>query len=179
MLAIAHSSQNVRLVDPDSGKEIATLSAPDPQVILDLCFSHDGSLLAAATAHHLIQLWDLRKIRRQLATMDLDWDLPPYPPPTWNDKGTEPIQITVASPDSKEELRRELDKLNLAVEQNPDNPESYRQRASIYVRLGDLQKAVADFDQAIQRKSKSSDSPNVASPARPSPQPFGPFHESR
>jgi tetratricopeptide (TPR) repeat protein len=142
--------------------EITTLSAPDPQVITDLCFNQDGSLLAAATGHHLVQLWDLRKIRRQLATMDLDWNLPPYPPPSSNDKGKEPIRITVVSPDSKEELHRELEKLNLAIEQNPDNPESYRQRASIFVRLGDLQKAVADYDEAIQRKSKSSASPNLA-----------------
>jgi tetratricopeptide (TPR) repeat protein len=94
--------------------------------------------------------------------MGLDWDLPPYPPPTWNDQGSEPIQVTVVTSDSKEDLHRELNKLNLAIEQNPDNPESYRQRASFFARLGDLQKAVADYDVAIQRKSKSSDSPSVA-----------------
>jgi serine/threonine protein kinase/WD40 repeat protein/Flp pilus assembly protein TadD len=160
ILAVAHSAQNVRLIDIDSGKEIATLSAPDPQVIWDLSFNQDGSLLAAATANHVIQLWDLREIRRQLATMGLDWDLLSYPPPS--NKATEPIHVTVITPDSKEELHRELDKLNLALQQNPDDAGYYRQRAAIYDRLGDLQKAVADYDEAIQRKSKSSASPRMA-----------------
>jgi len=159
ILAVAHSAQNVKLIDTDSLKEIAMLSAPDPQLIWDLSFSQDGSLLAAATANHVIQLWDLREIRRRLATMGLDWDLPSYPPPTWNNKGTEPIRITVVTPDSKEELQRDLHKLNLAIEQNPNDAEYYRQRALAYVRLGDLPKAIADYDEAIQRKSKSSGSP--------------------
>jgi serine/threonine protein kinase/WD40 repeat protein/Tfp pilus assembly protein PilF len=159
ILAIAYSGQNVRLIDPDSGKELATLSAPDPRIIWDLAFSQDGSLLAAATTNHVIQLWDLRKIRRHLATMGLAWDLPSYSLPSW--KNTEPVQVTVVTPDSTEELHRELDKLSLAIQQNPENAETYRQRASIYVRLGDPQKAVADYDEGIQRKSKSSVSPSI------------------
>jgi serine/threonine protein kinase/WD40 repeat protein/Tfp pilus assembly protein PilF len=162
ILAIADSAQSLRLIDPDSAKEIATLSAPDPQVIWDLSFNRDGSLLAAATVNHVIQLWDLREIRRQLATMGLDWDLQPYRPPSWKNRATEPLHVTVITPDSKEELQRELDKLNLAIDQNPDDAGYYRQRASIHVRLGDLQKAVADYDEAIQRKSKSSASPHIA-----------------
>ena len=27
-----------------------------------------------------VRLWDLRLIRQELAQMNLDWDLPPYPP---------------------------------------------------------------------------------------------------
>ena len=91
ILAIAYSGQNVRLIDPDSGKELATLSAPDPRIIWDLAFSQDGSLLAAATTNHVIQLWDLRKIRRHLATMGLDWDSPLYPPLSRKDKGSQLI----------------------------------------------------------------------------------------
>jgi tetratricopeptide (TPR) repeat protein len=127
-----------------------------------LCFNQDGSLLAAATAHHLIQLWDLRKIRRQLATMGLDWDLPPYPPPSGNDKGTEPIRITVQTPDPKDELRRQLQKWNLAIEQDSEKTELYRQRAAIYLSLGELQKAANDFGQAIQRQPKTAPNAEIA-----------------
>lgn len=30
----------------------------------------------------MVRVWDLRVIRKRLAAMNLDWDLPPYPPPT-------------------------------------------------------------------------------------------------
>jgi WD40 repeat protein len=43
-------------------------------------FSPDGSQLAAAQANKQVQLWDLRLIRQELAQMNLDWDMPPYPP---------------------------------------------------------------------------------------------------
>jgi WD40 repeat protein len=73
MLAVAHSSSSVRLLDPTTGDELATLTAPDPQRITGLSFSPDGDLLAVATVNRLVQLWDLRAIRRQLTTMGLDW----------------------------------------------------------------------------------------------------------
>jgi serine/threonine protein kinase/WD40 repeat protein len=75
MLAIARSAWTVQLIDPATGKEIATLSAPDPQHINSLCFSPDAGQLAVATNNHLIQLWDLRLIWRQLEEMNLDGNL--------------------------------------------------------------------------------------------------------
>jgi WD40 repeat protein len=75
MLAIARSAWTVQLIDPATGQEIATLSAPDPQHINSLCFSPDAGQLAVATNNHTIQLWDLRLIRRQLEEMNLDWDV--------------------------------------------------------------------------------------------------------
>jgi Tfp pilus assembly protein PilF len=157
MLAIAHSGQNVRLIDPDSAKEIATLSAPDPQIIMDLCFNEDGSLLAAATGHQQIQLWDLREIRRQLATMGLDWDLPPYPPSSTDERGTKPLRITVRTPDPKEELRPELKRLNLAIEQNPENTELYRQRGRLLRLMGEYSKSIDDLNEAIAKQPQAAD----------------------
>jgi serine/threonine protein kinase/WD40 repeat protein len=76
VLAIAQSSQFVRLIDTSTFREIAQLQPPDPHTISCLAFSPDGSKLAAGTAKHVIHLWDLALIRRQLADMQLDWDLP-------------------------------------------------------------------------------------------------------
>jgi serine/threonine protein kinase/WD40 repeat protein len=73
-LAIARSALTVQLIDEATGQEIATLSAPDPQPVSSLCFSPDGGLLAAATYSQVIQLWDLRLIRRELEEMNLDGD---------------------------------------------------------------------------------------------------------
>jgi WD40 repeat protein len=79
LLAVAHSLSSVRLLDPSTGEELATLTAPDPQRITGLAFSPDGGLLAAATVNHLVQLWALRAVRRRLAAMGLDWRSPPVP----------------------------------------------------------------------------------------------------
>jgi WD40 repeat protein len=75
MLAIAQSFTTVQLIEPATGREIATLSAPDPQQIISLCFSPDGGQLAVAVGNRSIQLWDLQLIRRQLKDLNLDWDL--------------------------------------------------------------------------------------------------------
>ena len=72
----------VRLVETDSGREVATLDAGTGSTAAFFCmtFSPDGTHLAAGR-DHIIHLWDLRRIREHLAAQGLDWDCPPYPPP--------------------------------------------------------------------------------------------------
>jgi WD40 repeat protein len=79
MLAVGISRTAVRLVEASSGRELATLEAPEQRVISWLAFSPDGTQLAVALATGPIQLWDLRLIRQQLVSMNLDWEMPPYP----------------------------------------------------------------------------------------------------
>jgi WD40 repeat protein len=78
MLAVATSRTTVRLVNAESGRELATLQAPEPLLISWIAFSPDGTQLAVAIEAGPIQVWDLRSIRRQLASMNLDWEMPPY-----------------------------------------------------------------------------------------------------
>lgn len=78
MLAVAQSQWDVKLIDPESLEEFATLRAPDPEVLTWLCFSPDGSRLAACVQGGRIQVWDIRDIRRQLAAVGLDWKLRPW-----------------------------------------------------------------------------------------------------
>src|SRR5262249_18900814 len=99
-LAIVPHQYEVRLVDPITGQEFATLTAPEPQEIFALMFSPDGSQLAAGTSTNMIQLWDLRVLRRQLAALNLDWGLPPYAEPTFSD-ASEPLRITVVDKPQK------------------------------------------------------------------------------
>lgn len=77
MLAIAPSQHQVLLFDFVNRRELTTLTAPDAHTLSRLCFNHDGTELAASTDNHVVQLWDLRAIRRQLASIDLDWNIPP------------------------------------------------------------------------------------------------------
>ncbi len=90
------SSQPVRLVESSTGREFATLSVPYPEWVLWLCFSPDGSQLAACCSGHGIRIWDLRLIRRHLADMGLDWNLPPYPPAEPL-AATKPLKIKVVA----------------------------------------------------------------------------------
>jgi len=73
MLALAISRTAVRLVEPLTGRELATFEAPDRADIRWITFNHDSSQLAVAANLGLFQLWDLRAIRNQLALMKLDW----------------------------------------------------------------------------------------------------------
>jgi WD40 repeat protein len=74
ILAIAHSLREVRLIETATGRELATLSAPEPHPISWLCFRPDGEQLAVACGDRVLQLWDLRRIRERLAEMGLDWE---------------------------------------------------------------------------------------------------------
>src|SRR5262249_36860536 len=99
-LAIVPSQYEVRLVDPVTGQELATLVAPEPQEVFALKFSPDGSHLAVGTSTNMIQLWDLRVLRRQLAALNLDWSLPLYAEPAFSD-ASEPLRITVVDKPQK------------------------------------------------------------------------------
>jgi len=80
MLAIAHSLSKIRLLHPDSGQEYATLETPYPLGMSGLHFSQDGSQLAVAT-DYMTQLWDLRRLRQELSTVNLDWNQVAFPRP--------------------------------------------------------------------------------------------------
>jgi hypothetical protein len=72
VLAIARTLTDVQLVDPATGRALATLQAPEAKRIAWLCFSPDGDRLAVATDGDHVRLWDLGLIRRQLAALGLD-----------------------------------------------------------------------------------------------------------
>jgi eukaryotic-like serine/threonine-protein kinase len=77
MLAVEHSRTLVRLLDPATGNELATL----PAAGRPLAFSPDGSHLATVGENYTIDVWDLRLIRQQLAAAGLDWE-PAAPAPS-------------------------------------------------------------------------------------------------
>jgi serine/threonine protein kinase/WD40 repeat protein len=93
MLAVPYSRDVVRLLDAATGRELATLEAPEAQNINWLAFSPDGTQLAVASAHGPIHLWNLGHIRQQLAAMKLDWNLPPLAPPAGHE-GARPMTLT-------------------------------------------------------------------------------------
>jgi eukaryotic-like serine/threonine-protein kinase len=76
LLAIAPDRREIKLLDPQTGEELATLIAPSPETFEYMAISADGSRLAAATMNWVVQVWDLRTLRRELAEFNLDWQNP-------------------------------------------------------------------------------------------------------
>ena len=75
MVAVAYTMSEVRLLHLETLEEIATLTAPEPGLIVALEFSPDGRQLFAGMAN-MVQFWDLHALRRGLRGIGLDWEMP-------------------------------------------------------------------------------------------------------
>jgi tetratricopeptide (TPR) repeat protein/WD40 repeat protein len=81
ILALSGEVGQVRLINPDTGAEIARLSVPDQTLLGPQFFSSDGSQLGAIGIENgILYIWDLRAIRAGLKELGLDWEGPDYPP---------------------------------------------------------------------------------------------------
>jgi WD40 repeat protein len=69
-----------RLVELATGRELARLEDAERNTG-PAAFTPDGTKLVVAAKNGL-RVWDLRRIRAELAKLGLDWNAPPYPPPT-------------------------------------------------------------------------------------------------
>ena len=76
IMAIARSRWLVQLVETATGRELASLEQPDAQTVAWLAFNPDGTQLAVAT--DVVHVWDLHKLREELAALKLDWDRAPF-----------------------------------------------------------------------------------------------------
>jgi len=149
LLAVARSIWEIQLVDVASGREVATLTSPQPFWNSNLRFSRDGSLLAlAGRSNQGIGLWNLRAIRRQLAELKLDWDQPAYPPAAMGESADRPGLL--------KPLRVQLDWgefddgsiQSLLIAFFPFHAEAYYQRGVIWAKHGDRAEALANLDMA-------------------------------
>ncbi len=80
LAAVAASYGVASIVEVATGRELVRLEAPNQQRIGSLRFSPDGTRLAAADVNLSIEVWDIRKLRRALAELNLDWEDPPPGP---------------------------------------------------------------------------------------------------
>jgi len=95
-MASPNNSGHTRLVNRNTGEELAVLEAPTPYDGLHF-FTPDGAkLVELATAQDSgIRVWNLRLIRQQLKKMDLDWTAPELPPAEAKTKSTQPPKVKV------------------------------------------------------------------------------------
>ncbi len=77
IFAVPYNRTHVRLYETSTGRELATLSPPNPAQIFGgkaLEFSPDGQWLLAAKHDGETVAWNLPVIRRELAKLGLDWE---------------------------------------------------------------------------------------------------------
>ncbi len=132
-LAVDFAPYSVGVWDTRRGRRLFVL--PDERATINsLAFSHDDRRLAVGTKDGGLAIWDIVSMRRQLSTLDLDWDEGALAPET-----TAPLQ-SIPSP---------LEVLNDALAKDPRDAESYIRRARIYMRSNQGPRALADLDQAL------------------------------
>jgi serine/threonine protein kinase/WD40 repeat protein len=94
LLAVEASAGAIRLVRPESGRELARLEAPEHTMLWPGCFTPDGTqLIAHGEETRALHVWDLRLIRKGLTRLGLDWDAPPYPEAA--DGVPSPLDVTI------------------------------------------------------------------------------------
>jgi WD40 repeat protein len=88
----------ILLKDSAGGQELATLAPADLLPVSRLCFSPDGSRLAASCNNfHSIQVWDLHALRRHLRTMNLDWRRQPESPISFPSASPWKVKVVLAA----------------------------------------------------------------------------------
>ncbi len=81
LTALDRSDGAIELHRPATEEMVATLLAPEADRLHCYGFTPDGTqLLAFGEATRAFYVYDLRRIREQLAELGLDWDLPSYAP---------------------------------------------------------------------------------------------------
>jgi len=79
LLAVVIEGHDIELLEAATGRVLASLSAPGEPFISSVRFSPSGTQLAALMSARQVLVWDLRRIRVELAKMNLDWEGLPFP----------------------------------------------------------------------------------------------------
>lgn len=77
LFVVSQRRQTVQLRDASTDETIGDLIPPESESVNSVRLSRDGSILAAATASDVVEIWRLGSLRAQLAAMNLDWGVPP------------------------------------------------------------------------------------------------------
>jgi WD40 repeat protein len=137
----------LRLVETLSGRELVRIQSPDVERSRVPQLTPDGTRLIVADDSTGLHVWDLRRLRAELASRDLDWDAPPCapaPPPHG------PVTLEVIWGDyerlSRQELARNYDR---GVEAAPQRGERWYCRGIFHLRSGRHERALADLRKAV------------------------------
>jgi hypothetical protein len=150
-----YDTPSIRLVDFESRRELARLTDLDQNVGF-VIFSPDATrVVAVGIATASVGVWDLRRLREQLAERGLDWDMPPYPTPSTADllpvrRVTVDLGELATADDSNmpldERVRRIIANYRRAFEANPNDPRACNNLAWS---LATAPEPLREIDQAV------------------------------
>jgi WD40 repeat protein/tetratricopeptide (TPR) repeat protein len=150
LLALAGADGAIRLVVPDTGRELARLEPPEPDRVYGMAFAPDGSRLAVAySLEKTIRVWNLGLIRNQLAELGLDWEAMPLPAQEAESK--RPLSIRVvgaAAIHPAVELLHDVLSHGAALWRNPREAEAHYRLGLAFARGGAWATARIEFDRA-------------------------------
>jgi hypothetical protein len=136
LIALGGSFGVVRLLETDTGKEVARLTGTEATWYTPCCFTPDGTkLIATSSDEKALHVWNLRAIREQLK--GLDWGWPDFSPADPKADASKLVSFEVVSRDLKltreEKARRSIERYLSEVKAKPDNPRSCNSLAWVYL----------------------------------------------
>jgi serine/threonine protein kinase/WD40 repeat protein/tetratricopeptide (TPR) repeat protein len=163
LMVLGIAPDQVRLADSATGKELARLTTLQPIIPTPLLFSPDGTKLIASTTQKTALVWDLRRIREQLAPMGLDWDAPPYPAASAASGAPGPIPpprpVRVVGKVIEPQARRagEMAEMNRQLAVNPDDAEALVHRGWFSLQEKKWPAAIADLERGVRLRPDDAD----------------------
>ena len=174
LLAVPTRTGVIRLVDPATGRELATLEDPNLDATYYPVFTPDGAKLISFSNGKVknIRVWDLRLIRRHLAAMGLDWEVPPYPSAEPRSETAQALKVEVRLGDTaKLTLTREqrtlqaIEHYRRGVAASPDSATAFNHLAWVYLTapeaLRDVKAGLSLAEKAVRLDSASANCRNT------------------
>ena len=156
LMALCIAPDQVLLADAATGRDLARLTTLQPVTPTPLVFSPDGTKLIARTNQKTALVWDLRRIRDQLAPLGLDWDAPPYPTaPDSNDAPgpiapPRPVRVVGEVIEPKARRAQELAEMNRRLDAKADDAEALIHRGWLFTQQKKWPEAIADLEQLLR-----------------------------
>ena len=163
LMALAIAPDQVLLADAATGRDLARLTTLHPVTPTPLVFSPDGTKLVAATRQKNVLVWDLQRIRDQLAPMGLDWDAPPYstastasdaagptPPPR-------PVRVIGEVIENDRWRGAELAEMSRRLAAKPDDSEALIHRGWLFSLQKKWPEAIADLERGSRLRPDDTD----------------------
>ena len=141
LVALSSDFGVVRLLEADTGREIARLTGSESASYAPLCFTPDGTKLIVSGAYQReFHVWDLRAIRKQLTEIDLDWNWPEFKPTELRAKNAEflKVEILPGGPANMDSAKEQNDRQNIErclreLVADPNNSKVCNELAWIYL----------------------------------------------
>jgi serine/threonine protein kinase/WD40 repeat protein/tetratricopeptide (TPR) repeat protein len=163
LMALRIAPDQVLLAEAATGRELARLTTPQPVHPTPLVFSPDGTKLIASTGQKTALVWDLRRIRDQLALMRLDWDAPPYPAASAASEPSGPLPpprpVRVIGEVIETQARRaaEFAEMNCRLAANPDDAGALIHRGWLFHQQKKWPESIADLENLLRLRPDDSD----------------------